>query len=399
MFAILIVLDSVGIGEAPDAALYGDVGSNTLGNLALAQGGLNLPTFQKLGLGNIPAVISPGSSLAGVPPATTPMASYGAMQELSQGKDTTTGHWEMAGIHLRHGFTIFPPQAPSFPPELTTEFSQRTGRNIIGNKAASGTAIIEELGPQHIKDGSWIIYTSADSVMQIAAHLDVIPLEELYSACKTARLLCNRHRVGRVIARPFTGQPGTFTRTEDRRDFSFPLPAKTVMENLIESNIPVVTIGKIDDIFDRHGITRAFHTENSHDAQKTILDIAKRKPRGLAFVNLIDFDMLYGHRRDTAGYASALEKTDAFLAELLPLLHDDTILMITADHGNDPTFKGTDHTRELVPLLYYRPGAPPRDLGIRHGFFDIAQTIADFFGILPMKNGTSFLHARPKPNV
>lgn len=373
----LVVLDSVGIGEAPDAADYGDVGANTLAHLAEAAGGLNVPTLQSLGLGNIPPLLPKGLPIRGVSPSPSPEASYGAMQELSKGKDTTTGHWEMTGIRLTKGFHVFPPGPPAFPPDLIAAFEKRTGRPVIGNRAASGTQIIAELGDRQMKEGCWIVYTSADSVFQIAAHEQVIPLFELYRACQVARELCNPLFVGRVIARPYVGRPGAFTRTEHRRDFSVPPPAPTLLDRLTERGVPVVAVGKLDDIFVGRGITRSIHVENNRDAQQTVLDLAVSQPVGLVFANLIDFDMLYGHRRDAAGYARALEATDRFVAELLSRLRPDDLLVITADHGNDPTFQGTDHCREFVPLLAYRPGHPGQSLGIRKGFFHVAALVAE----------------------
>ncbi len=392
MRAFVIVLDSVGIGEAPDAADYGDAGAATLAHTAQAVGGLSLPVMQSYGLGNIPEITG-GLPIAGVAPSEQPIASFGAMQEQSVGKDTTTGHWEIAGLQLDKGLHLFPQAYPSFPPELLAEFEERTGRGILGNKAASGTAIIAELGKQQIETGKWIVYTSADSVMQIAAHEKYIPLEELYNACRIARDICNRYAVGRVIARPFLGEPGNFTRTENRRDFSYPLPEPSILSILSKNGFDVITVGKLDDIFPDSGITESHHVENNLDAEKATLELARNHPTtpgAFIFVNLIDFDMLYGHRRNPQGYAKSLEKTDAFLAKLQPLLKDDDLLIITADHGNDPTFSGTDHTREFVPVLVYSPALPPKNLGIRHGFYDIAQTLAHHFKINPIKRGKSF---------
>ena len=391
MRVFLIVLDSVGIGEAPDAADYGDAGSNTLGHLASAAGELNVPAMARLGLGNIPGLLPLGIAIEGVVPVTEPLASYGAMREVSRGKDTTTGHWEMAGLMLEHGFTVFPPEYPSFPEELISRFEEMTGRKVIGNKAASGTVIIEELGAGQMANGSWIVYTSADSVFQVAAHEDVIPLEELYSGCAIARELCNEYRVGRVIARPYVGKPGSFKRTENRRDYSYPLPEKTVLDILHEQGVRVVTVGKLDDIFLGSGITDAIHVENSPDAQSAVLELAATAPDVFVFANLIDFDTLYGHRRDSDGYARALERTDVFIGNLLPLLGEDDLLILTADHGNDPTFKGVDHTREFVPLLAYRPGKEGKTLGIRQGFYDIAATVARFFGSEGVGRGKAFV--------
>lgn len=392
MRAFVIVLDSLGIGAAPDAAAYGDAGANTLAHLAEAAGGLDVPCLESLGLGNIPAILPGGLPIRGVPPSNAPRALYGALQEVSCGKDTTTGHWEMAGLELREGFTLFPAGPPSFPESLLLEFERRTGRATLGNKAASGTAIIAELGPRQMQNGAWIVYTSGDSVFQIAAHEEIIPLPELYRGCEIARSLCNPLRVGRVIARPYLGTPGAFRRTENRRDFSLPLPAPTILDRLHAAGIEVVTVGKLDDIFAGNGISRSVHVENNRDAQDSLLDLAKTLSGGFVFANLIDFDMLYGHRRDAAGYARALETTDRFLSTLLPRLLPDDLLVITADHGNDPTFKGTDHTREFVPLLAYCPGLGARGCaGIRRGFFDIAQSLAEFFSIPPMPLGVSFL--------
>ncbi len=390
MKAILLILDSVGIGEAPDADSFGDVGANTLAHTAAAAGGLKLPVLASMGLGNIPALLPNGIGIPGVPPVARPIADFGAMHELSIGKDTITGHWEIAGLHLKHGFRIFPSDPPSFPPELTLAFEEKTGRKIIGNKAASGTAIIDELGGEQMRNGSWIVYTSADSVMQIAAHEQIIPLNELYKGCETARALSNEYRVGRVIARPFLGAPGAFKRTENRRDFSFPLPEPTILDRLTHAGVNVYAVGKIEDIFNHRGITRSFHTGNNLDTQATMNRLIAEDVDGLIFANLIDFDMLHGHRRDFIGYARALEQTDGFLAALLPALRPDDSLIISADHGNDPTFKGTDHTREYVPLLHYRPGKEGVSIGVRQGFFDVAQTLAALFQIPPMPRGVSF---------
>lgn len=389
--ALLVVLDSVGIGEAPDAAQYGDVGANTLAHLAEAVDGVDLPHLQKLGLGNIPDLLPIGKPIKGVPPAVKPLASFGAMREISVGKDTTTGHWEIAGLKLERGFRLFPAEYPSFPKELITEFEQRTGRKAIANRAASGTQIIEELGEKQMLDGSWIVYTSGDSVMQIAAHEDVIPLQELYTACEIARELCDAYLVGRVIARPYVGKPGNFRRTQNRRDYSYPLPEPTLLDRLVESGVHVTTVGKIDDIFMHRGITTTRHVENSADAMTATHQLLANGATGLVFINLIDFDMLFGHRRDPSGYAGALHETDLFLARVTRSLGPDDLLIVTADHGNDPTFQGTDHTREYVPLLSYRRGVAGDNLGIRQGFFDIAQSMALFFGINPMPRGESFI--------
>jgi phosphopentomutase len=393
MRAFIVVLDSVGIGAAPDADKYGDTGANTLAHTAASVGGLNIPTLQSYGLGNIPALTG-GIPIAGVPATDRPLASFGAMQEMSVGKDTTTGHWEIAGLHLKKGLHLFPAGPPSFPEDLINELEKRTGRKIIGNKAASGTDIIDELGEQQMQSGDWIAYTSADSVIQIAAHEEIIPLKELYAACGIARELCNKYAVGRVIARPYIGTPGSFTRTQNRRDFSYPLPGRSILPILSDEGFDVITVGKLDDIFPDCGITESFHAENNPDAEADLLTLAERPattPGSFIFANLIDFDMLYGHRRNPQGYAGALEKTDRFLKELHPKLRNDDLLIITADHGNDPTFTGTDHTREYVPLLAYSPAMPGLNLGIRKGFYDIAQSLADWFKIPAIQHGVSFI--------
>jgi phosphopentomutase len=395
MRAFLVVLDSVGIGAAPDAADYGDEGANTLAHTAAAVGGLSLPFLRELGLGNIPPLLPCGLPIAGVDPHQAPRGGYGAMRELSCGKDTTTGHWEIAGLHLPHGLHLFPPGPPSFPDDLLAEFSHRTGRGVLGNKAASGTAIIEQLGERHMREGCWIVYTSADSVMQIAAHEDVIPLDELYRGCAVARDLCDPLHVGRVIARPFTGAPGTFRRTNNRRDFSLPPPEPTVLDLLTEAGVAVTTVGKLDDIFAGRGIRDARHVETNHEAMHILRELVRGPGDGLVFANLIDFDMLYGHRRDPVGYARALEEADRFLSGFAAQLRAGDVLIVTADHGNDPTFRGTDHTREFVPLLTYAPGAPPAGaLGVREGFFDVAQSLMGLFGLAPMPRGRSFLPSR-----
>ncbi len=391
MKVALIILDSVGIGAAPDAAEYNDAGSATLQHLAAAVGGVELPTLESLGLGNIPAVIPGGEPIRGVKENPRPLAGFGAMREVSQGKDTVTGHWEIAGLKITPGFHLFPPGPPSFPAELVQAFEEKTGRRIIGNKAASGTAIIEELGVQHMKEGVWIAYTSADSVFQIAAHEEIIPLSELYRGCRIARDLCDPYKVGRVIARPFVGKPGAFVRTENRRDFAYQPEEPTILERLTAAGVPVYAVGKIEDIFAHRGITESVHTGNNADSAREVARLTREKKDGLIFVNLIDFDMLFGHRRDAAGYAKALRQADEFLRSYLPLLTEPDLMIVTADHGNDPTFRGTDHTREYVPLLAYRPGRTGRSLGIREGFYDIAQSIASFFKLAPLPRGASFL--------
>ena len=392
MKAVLIILDSVGIGSAPDAAEYGDAGASTLPHLAAAAGGVQLPTMQKMGLGNVPTLLHhrPAEKIEGVPPEAKPIASYGAMREMSDGKDTITGHWEIAGLEVDPGFYGFPP-ANSFPPDLIAAFEKETGRKLIGNKAASGTAIIDELGEEHVKTGALICYTSADSVFQIAAHEEVVPVPELYRYCEIARRLCDPLRVGRVIARPFVGKPGAFKRTENRKDFAYLPSEPTILERLVAKNVPVYAVGKIEDIYCHRGITESIHTGNNADSQALVEKWTKEKTDGLIIANFIDYDMVYGHRRDAKGYAKSLELTDQWLAKYLPLLKEGDMLILTADHGNDPTFKGTDHTREYVPLLVYRPGEPAENLGIRRGFYDIAQSLAQFFSIPAIPRGASFV--------
>ncbi|MFT5125446.1 MAG: phosphopentomutase [Verrucomicrobiales bacterium] len=390
MRAILIVLDSVGVGQAPDAADYGDAGCATLQHIAETVGGLNLPTFYRLGLGNVPMVLQ-NKHIQAMFPNGRAMASFGAMQEVSQGKDTITGHWELAGLELNPGFHLFPKTEPSFPKELTDPFVEQTGRPILGNRHGSGTAIIEELGEESMQQGAFIVYTSADSVFQIAAHTDVIPLEELYAACEKARALCDPFRVGRVIARPFTGVPGSFERTKDRVDYAFKADEPTILEHLKNSGIDVYSVGKIEDIFAHRGITEGFHTGGNPASMEQTYKLAQEKDNCFIFANFIDFDMLYGHRRDPFGYADCLAEADDWFSGFLPLLGEEDLLIVTADHGNDPTFTGTDHTREYVPLLVYRPGQPSSSLGVRLGFYDVAQSLATFFGVGPMPRGTSFL--------
>ena len=391
MKLVLIVLDSVGIGQAPDAAAYGDEGAYTLQNLAERTGGLNAPTLRAMGLGNIPPLLPDGRPIPGITETGEPSASFGAMQEVSEGKDTITGHWEIAGLKIIPGFHGFPPEYPSFPDDLLEAFVKETGRECIGNKAASGTTILDELAEQATNEDKWIVYTSADSVFQIAANVERIPLEELYKACEIARRLCDPLKVGRVIARPFVGKPGKWVRTEDRRDYAFQPENQTILERCKDAGIPVYGVGKIEDIFVHRGLTYSNHTGNTAASQDVVAQLTRDEKDGFIFANFIDFDMLYGHRRDPQGYADAIESTDSWLASYLPLLEEDDVLIITADHGNDPTFSGTDHCREFVPLLVYHPGKPGRNLGIRHGFYDIAQSIATFFKLEPMPYGASFL--------
>jgi len=380
---VLIVLDSCGCGALPDAPAYGDAGSDTLGNMSVKVGGMTLPHLQGLGLGHLTTIL-------GVPPVARPQAAFGKMREASAGKDTTTGHWEMAGLQVDKGFPTFP---EGFPAEMIARFEKLTGRGVLGNKPASGTAIIEELGREHLASGKLIVYTSADSVFQIAAHEEIVKLDELYDICHKARLLCDEIPIARVIARPFVGEPGKFKRTYNRRDFAMPPPTATVLDALLDAKLPVVGVGKIWDIFAGHGVSENLHSEGNADGCRITLEALDKLERGLLFTNLVDFDMLYGHRRDPEGYYRALQEFDAFLPALERQLGPRDLAILTADHGNDPTYRGTDHTREYVPLLALGGRAAGRDLGVRTGFFDIAQTLADAFGLPPRPRGESFLQA------
>lgn len=379
--AIVIVLDSVGVGECPDSCVYCDQGCNTLANTAKAVGGLYLPHMQALGLGNI-------IDIMGVAPVTNPLGAYGKMQEKSPGKDTTTGHWELMGLELRQPFPTYP---EGFPAELIARFEQQIGRKTIGNVVASGTEIIKELGPEHIKTGYPIVYTSADSVFQIAAHEEIIPLETLYHYCTIAReLLQEEHAVGRVIARPFIGQPGNFVRTANRHDFSKE-PDITLLDKIKESSQEVIGIGKIKDIFAGRGVTESHSTINNQDGIDKILQALQKDFNGLLFANLVDFDQLYGHRNDPHGYARALEEFDQRLPEIMKLLGNGDLLLLTADHGCDPTTVSTDHSREYVPLLVYgRELHPGVNLGTRETFADVAATIAEHLGLPYNLAGESF---------
>ena len=378
---IWIVLDSVGIGELPDAAVYGDVGSDTLGNIARRHA-MRLPHLTAMGLANI-------KPLHGLERAAVPQAAFGKCALASPGKDTTTGHWEMAGIHLDKPLPLFP---RGFPPPVMDEFERRIGRGTLGNVAASGTEIIERLGEEHQRTGSPIVYTSADSVFQVAAHEDVIPLWELYKICETAReLLQGPYEVGRVIARPFEGEPGGFRRTANRRDFAIPPPRGMLLDRLEERGVPVYAVGKIFDIFLGRGIGEHVKTKNNADGMAKTMSALEETADGLIFVNLVDFDQLYGHRNDVEGYARALEEVDAWLPEPMSRLTGEDLLILTADHGCDPTTPSTDHSREYVPLLAWRAG-PPLDcnLGVRSTLSDIGQTVAENFGV-SIAHGTSFL--------
>ncbi len=381
---VLIVLDSVGIGELPDAAKFGDSGAHTLGHIAERVQGFALPNMARLGLGNI-------ESLQGIAPADEPAGYYGKMAEVSVGKDTMTGHWELMGLKVTIPFNTFP---NGFPQELIEAFEEQTGRKVIGNKAASGTAIIEELGEQQMKDGSWIVYTSADSVFQLAAHEEVIPLEELYRACEIARRLTldDRYAVGRVIARPYVGSPGAFKRTANRHDYAVKPPAPTVMNALQDGGYDVIAVGKINDIYTGEGITKAMSTKDNDDGINRTIEMMDKTFNGLLFTNLVDFDSLYGHRRDPQGYGEALMAFDQRLPEIMDRIREDDLLIITADHGNDPVHSGTDHTREYVPLLVWSPGLRGNgSLGVRETFSDVGATIADNFRVKIPDNGTSFL--------
>jgi phosphopentomutase len=381
--AVVLVLDGVGIGELPDAHKYGDAGSDTLGNLARFIGGFNLPHFEKLGLGCI-------KNILGMNPGIIPIASYGYMAPKSPGKDSTTGHLELMG----YVYDRIPPLFPNgFPAEIIEPFQKAIGRKIIGNIPASGTVIIEELGEQHFKTGSPIVYTSADSVFQIAAHKDVIPLEELYRICEIARgILVGENEVLRVIARPFIGRPGNFKRTYERKDFGIPPQGRTLLDALSEIGHDVITIGKIDYIFDGRGITEAIHTSGNNDGMQKIVDRFKTDFEGLLFANLIDFDMVWGHRNNARAFYQGLRDVDAWLESWLELIGNDVPFFITADHGCDPTTPSTDHSREHIPLLAYCPKHfKGSNLGRRESYGDLAQTIAEFFELPDEDFGQSFL--------
>ena len=377
----LIVLDGLGIGEAHDAADYGDTGSDTLGNVARAVGGLNLPNLQSLGVGNI-------RPIAGLRPTDKSKAAYGLMEPRSAGKDSTTGHWEIAGIRLAKAFATYP---KGFPESLLKQFSKATGRGVMGNKAASGTAIIDELGTKHLATGDWIVYTSADSVFQVAAHEETVPLSELYEACRVARdILVGDEAVSRVIARPFTGAPGAFQRTPNRKDFSIEPPGRTLVDALADAGIPRTGIGKVDDLFAGRNLTST-HTPTNADAYRLLKEALLHVDSGLVFANVIEFDQSWGHRNDVAGFHGGLRELDAVLPELLSLLKGDDMLVFTADHGNDPTTPSTDHSRENVPLLVTGPRVRPVALGARRTFADLGQTAAEYFGVPALAAGTSFL--------
>ena len=379
---ILIVMDSVGTGEMPDADKYGDKGSDTLGNIAREQGGLNMPIMANLGLGNI-------HPIEGVPPAENPDGLYGKMAETSNGKDTTTGHWEIAGLITEKPFPTYP---NGFPDEVINEFERLIGTKTLGNYPASGTVIIKDLGEEHMKTGYPIVYTSADSVFQIAAHEEVIPIPRLYEICEIARkLLDGEHRVGRVIARPFIGEPGNFTRTSRRHDYAVSPSGDTVLNYLQNAGYDVIGVGKIKDIFNGSGITESYKIDGNMNGLEITRDLITKDNKGMIFTNLVDFDMKFGHRNNVEGYANALEEMDNFLPQLLNKMKKDDLLILTADHGCDPTTASTDHSREYVPLLVYSPSIKGGvNLGVRKSFADIAKTIDDIFGLGKIENGESF---------
>jgi phosphopentomutase len=381
----LVVLDSVGIGELPDANEFGDAGSHTLGHIAQTVNDFNLPHLQQMGLGCI-------APLKQIDPVEKPTAFYGKMAEASVGKDTMTGHWELMGLKVEIPFQTYP---DGFPRELIEQFERETGRKVIGNKPASGTEILDELGEQQMKTGAWIVYTSADSVFQLAAHEEIIPLDELYRACEIARRLTlqAKYACGRVIARPYVGKPGDFKRTSNRHDYAVKPPAPSVMNQLQDAHLDCIAVGKINDIFTGEGVTESLHTVSNVDGMRKTIEVMGKPFTGLCFTNLVEFDSLYGHRRDPVGYAEALMEFDRSLPELMARIGENDLLILTADHGNDPTHAGTDHTREYVPLLVWSPILKkPAFLGVRATFADVGVTIADNFGLQAAGQGKSFLH-------
>ena len=381
----VVVLDSVGIGEAPDAANFGDVGSHTLGHIAEKMNGLTMPHMESFGLANI-------EPLQGLQATDKPKAFYGKMQEASVGKDTMTGHWEIMGLNIDKPFKVYP---EGFPAELIVELEKRTGRKVLCNKPASGTQVIEDFGKEHMETGAIIVYTSADPVLQIAAHEEIIPLEELYKICEIARELTLQpeYLVGRVIARPFIGTPGNFTRTSNRHDYALKPFGRTTMNVLKDAGLDVIAIGKISDIFNGEGVTDAVRTKNNMDGMDKFAEVVRRDFHGMSFLNLVDFDANFGHRRDPLGYGNALQEFDARLPEITEALSEDDLLIITADHGNDPTFPGTDHTREYVPLIVYSPRFNDgSELALRDTFADIAATVAENFQVEAPAFGKSFLN-------
>ena len=380
----LIVMDSVGIGEAPDAANFGDVGSDTLGHIAREMNGLNMPVMGSLGLSNI-------RELQGIEKTEQPRAYYGMMQEASVGKDTMTGHWEIMGLNIQQPFKVYP---EGFPAELIAELEARTGRRVLCNLPYSGTQVIDDYAEEHMATGAIIVYTSADPVLQIAAHEEIIPLEELYKICEIARELTldPKYLVGRVIARPFVGTPGNFVRTANRHDYALSPFDRTTMDEMKDANLDVIAIGKISDIFNGAGVTESIRTKSNADGMDQLNEVVRRDFHGMSFLNLVDFDANFGHRRDPIGYGKALEEFDARLPEVMEALGEDDLMIITADHGNDPTFEGTDHTREYVPLIVYSPRFEQgQELPLRNTFADIAATVAENFNVANPKFGTSFL--------
>ena len=379
--AAIIVLDGLGIGPAPDTAQYGDAGSDTLGNVARAVGGLRLANLERLGLGRCRSIPGLGSEVSAT-------AAHGVALPRSPGKDSTTGHWEICGLVLERPFRTYP---NGFPEELVAEFARRTGRGVIGNRAASGTAIVAELGERHQKTGQWIVYTSADSVFQIAAHEQTIPLEQLYRACEIARgLLVGEHLVSRVIARPFVGRPGAYERTANRRDFSVAPTGPTLLDRLAEGGVPRVGVGKVDDLFAGRNITSR-HTPTNAAAYRFIEAALHGLEMGFLFVNVIEFDQSWGHRNDVPGFHQGLRELDAWVPRLLEGLQGEDLIILTADHGNDPTTPSTDHSREAVPVLAFGPRVRPASLGEHATFADMGATVAEFFGVGPLAAGTSFL--------
>ena len=378
-----MVLDSCGIGELPDADQYGDLGSNTLVNTARAVGRLHLPNLERLGLGKIDLILGVSNSIE-------TSGNYGKMAELSIGKDSTAGHWEMTGLVLKKPFPVYP---QGFPKVLIEKFEQAIGKKTLGNYPASGTEIIARLGEEHLRTGNPIVYTSADSVFQIAAHQEVLPLKELYQICQTAReMLVGEHAVARVIARPFTGKPGNFARTADRRDFSIQPLGQTILDQLVTMGIEVIGIGKIEDLFGGRGITKAFHTQSNRDGVNQTLEVMKHLKSGLIFTSLVDFDTLWGHRNDPVGFARGLEEFDAMLPVILDSLTEDDLLILTADHGCDPTTPSTDHSREYVPLLVCGKSLKQGvNLDVRQSLADIGQTVAEIFNLKGTGVGKSFL--------
>jgi phosphopentomutase len=379
--AVILVLDGVGAGDAHDAVKYGDVGSNTLAHVARAVGGFNLPALASHGLGNV-------IDLEGMPREPEALGAWGRMQPASAGKDSTTGHWEIAGVHLAKPFPTYP---HGFPANLVDQFARLTGRGVIGNVVGSGTAVLDEFGAEHMETGKWILYTSADSVFQIAAHEGIVPLDELYRACETARqMLVPPDDVSRVIARPFEGEPGSFKRTPNRRDYSIEPPEETLLDALEKAGIPRHGVGKVDDLFAKRGIG-AQHTSSNAEGIDLIREWLDGAGNGLLFANLVDFDQLYGHRNDVAGFYNSLREFDFALPSLTSALREDDLLFITADHGNDPTTISTDHAREMVPLLAIGSRVQSGDLGERRTFSDLGATVADWLGVSFRGKGESFL--------